>query len=187
MKILAFYGHHIEERAWGEKVCDEYVQRYSPSEDSFLAIPIEKPVRADEYWWGNDHIDIYQEIGNKIKQHKPNVSIDIHHSRGTHNVKGLTPLEISYRNSEVDRKFASFLAHTVPKGIKIKPRHSEDSFLFFAGLSVPALDVANFSRVRYLVSEANLYGSDWRFPNNPYNQQIFNDLINFIALVQKYK
>jgi hypothetical protein len=76
MDALVVHGFHEKERDFGEVVEQEYYRRY-PRSDKVLITQIKKPA-----FWGDEvmEVDAYDEIISMLRQHKPKVLIDFHHS-----------------------------------------------------------------------------------------------------------
>lgn len=79
MKVLITYGFHEKEKKFGERVCKEYVKRYSP-DDKIIGIRTihNSALSHDE----KEEDRAYQEITDKISEYKPEILVDLHHNTG---------------------------------------------------------------------------------------------------------
>ncbi len=92
MKVLVLYGFHTEEREFGKRVCEEYLQRFSPAENLLQIMGIENsvPQRTTESIFLAKGTKISalkkinpatKEIASRIKEYKPRILIELHHSK----------------------------------------------------------------------------------------------------------
>lgn len=79
MKVLVTYGFHEKEKKFGERVCKEYVKNYNPNDDTIGIRAIHNSALSHDKKEGDR---AYQEITDKILEHKPEILVDLHHNVG---------------------------------------------------------------------------------------------------------
>ena len=94
---------------------------------------------------------------------------------------------ISYRNKEVDTNFENFLKKSSPKIVQLFMDESKYWLRLKCGRNLkPILDAANSLGTKYLSVEAFLKGKEWEFSDNHFNKKVFNGMVEFFDILQKY-
>jgi hypothetical protein len=185
MKFLAVYGYHREEKAFGQRVCEEYIKRYQPTKDVFRALKIKNSIPANSIVRWIDYKDFGikrhpdLEIKDLINQYKPNIFIDIHHSKGFQlEEKDFTkPIDVSLNNPSPKFGFRNFLDNQCSDIARIFNRTVRDEY---------AIREANRNNTHLLTIEILMEGHEWVFPHNKTNNQTLKKAVSLLSRIPEY-
>jgi len=200
MRLLVLYGHHIEEKDFGKRVCEEYQKRFSPDKNKFLAVTVTNPTKAGS---SNEERPL-AEIIEYIKKHKPKFFVNLHHSKGTSKKqeKEESPLTkylkkhynstqeiksplienilIEYYGEGLNDSFFECFEDVFTQGIMALPEKSN------ASIHHQLYEGAQKLNTHYIVIEAILEGREWDIFDNETNRETFENTLQILHRLQKY-
>ena len=171
--LLVVYGVHIEETSFALKVKNAYLQRYGIHRNiHFCKV---NGVAQDS----NSEYFVYDEISAIVDKLKPDVIVDLHHSKGFDKMKISLDksIEVDFMGSDLFRcsKYSELLASLSFIGDNVYYKDPHDRFS----------DVLKTSpKTIYLQLEALLHGSQNTFHNNAWNNGVKSRLVELLEQIR---